>query len=276
MAFSLLNRIANKLEPTNFNMNICFKGEIMKKSILFLFAVFLLFSGSATAVPVLQLDISDGVYVDNDDPTDDETVFATTNPFTLYALYDWDSPEDKGDIADKYFLSIALVAMDGYEIPSIGITPTPNLGSFSIDGTNYSVLGDMSYGKPPDEEYYKDLPGHGIFETYYYEYGFYFDPPKFANEYDVQYNPGGLEEYDQTVGGSSLVYRDFEISTSLIEGYYLHFDLYHKTDGEIDFKAPFSHDASSNPVPEPATMLLFGTGLIGLSGIGRKFLKANS
>ena len=44
--------------------------------------------------------------------------------------------------------------------------------------------------------------------------------------------------------------------------------------GDKDYQ-DFILRAKVNPVPEPTTMLLFGTGLIGLAGWGRKKFKKN-
>lgn len=70
----------------------------------------------------------------------------------------------------------------------------------------------------------------------------------------------------------------FDVTALALAGYQLHFDLYKTGTGNggtsdldiVDF-APFSHDAQSGPpVPEPATMLLVGSGLIGIAGIKRR------
>ena len=41
-------------------------------------------------------------------------------------------------------------------------------------------------------------------------------------------------------------------------------------DANIEIASVFFDDVKTAPVPEPATMVLFGLGLLGLAGIGRK------
>lgn len=222
----------------------------MKKVIINIVTFLLLSAVPALALPQLQLDIEDGVYVGGSD----ETVYATTNPFTLYALLD-----DPALLSHEFFISAAIT-------PDIGSTGG-DYGSFVFAGTTVAVTADMTYGIPPTDASVKDIPEHGIYDAWYREFAFTFDPTKTAADYNPQDNPGGLVLADS---GDLLYYQDFLVDTSgLAPDIAVHFDLFTVIDGKI-LKAPFSHDAQSAPIPEPATMLLLGVGFIGLAGIGRK------
>jgi hypothetical protein len=221
----------------------------------------------ALSYPTLQLDILGGNY----DPIT-QTIMAPSNSFTLYAYL---IPDRSNSPGDTYYLSAALVPRTGPD--------QVELGSFNFNGTDIRATGEMVYGVPPLETITSlqgwdsgDLAKHGIFNTFFSEFEFQFSNNNGVTQYNTQtraINGGAIP-----TGGTGMYFAAFNVdTTNLASGYSIHFDLYNtKLKGNLDTDvtqfAPFSHDAqsSSTSVPEPATLLLFGSGLLGLGLIRRR------
>ena len=211
------------------------------------------------AIPYLQLDADPAEYIAGDE----ESIVTTDLQFTLYALIDSTS-EFFDD--DTFYISAAIVPDPGES------DPVPNLGSYTFgDNTPIDIVGDMKYGTPPIEAYLqsKDLPSHGIYETYYHEYSFKLQDilNNTATPYNSQVIQGG-PTYNPT---GTLYYQAFDVDVSgLIHGYAMHFDLYtNKWDEKkgtyvIDNFAPFSHDVLSAPIPGAVILGILGLGLAGI------------
>ena len=220
-------------------------------------SIFILFLGLSStqvlAIPALQLTINGGTY-----DTTTETTVTSDKIFDLYSLLTADSAE--GD----YRLSIAVV-------PALTVGAGGDYGSFTLNGTVFDVTGDMVFGTPPLDTFGRpdSLPTHGIFDTYYMEYGFNFDPTQTSKPYNVT-DTGNIGVIP--VAGTGAFWQMFEFDvTDLTANTLLHFDLYRVdlTTGTLfsaNSFAPFSHDAEdgppSNNVPEPQILILLGMGLI--------------
>jgi hypothetical protein len=192
----------------------------------------------------------------------EESIFAYEPVFTLYALVNSESPDapDPFVANNKYYLSAALI---GPEVDP-DLHPLPDLGFYTLDGSPFNVVSDMTYGIPPIALVSNPglLPPHGVYETYYIEHEFLLGP---ADENTTLYNsqdfPGGPDLF----ADGSLYYRAFNVDISgLDSGYFLHFDLYTKGSLPIDKFAPFSHDLTTTPVPASVILGMLGLGIAGL------------
>ena len=222
-----------------------------------LISIFILLGLSATqvlAIPVLQLTIDGGTY-----NTSTETTVTSNNIFNLYSLLTADS--EAGD----YRLSVAV-------IPKMAEVAYGDYGSFELNGNTFDVTADMIFGAPPEEAIiHKDeLQSHGIYDTYYLEYDFNFDPLNTSSSYNVvdPSNVGVAPSARPRTGAFWNLFA-FDVTNMTIG---LHFDLYRvdpltglMLSGKGSF-APFSHDAEDGPpgnnVPEPQSLILLSMALI--------------
>lgn len=227
----------------------------------------LLSTYTATALPSLQLDIIDGVYLGGTE----QTIVTGSDDFTLVAY----GLNGSVDLASDYYISIAITPQSG---PTL-----VDFGSFVFGGVTYE-MNDVVYGHPPIENTAfmqpkdaKDLSPHGVFPTLYAEFEFNFVSGQTAAAVNTQDVTGS----DPTLNpGASLYYKLFDVDLSnLADGFGLHFDLYNtkvRTSSDIDIKdfAPFSHDAASSEtreVPEPTTLMLLGLGMLILVTVSKGF-----
>lgn len=265
----------------------------MKKSIIVLCSLILalIVSTSAQAVPKLQIYIP-GSYYD----MDSETWIIDSYDYQLWVIGSSDVIKD---------VKIAFAVPEG-ENGSINVDwVDPSFSEFTMSkegGLDYSdnqeiytnrgyiddvyLYGDSSEGEYPLDGNGKKIPGHGVFPTNFYEYYignfglgetvYNFSPPDdFSGEIweELLYINTLADLENSGLDSATGEIKVFNISA---KGYtwvdIVAYDHYVNTKDKARYVfSPFSHDgASGSTVPEPATMMLFGIGLLSFAGVLRR------
>jgi hypothetical protein len=216
--------------------------------LVMMFAIILGFNTPVIAYHLLQLDITnDGVSYD---PTN-ETIVTQDPTFDLVALL---------NTRNGQFGKL------GVELSQIGSIPFFIVASWdNATGDKFEFDGsDVLLNSDTPSVFSNPKLNHGELGSYGAVFSFYFDPGNTTTPYDTQLNPGEFAG----PGDGSFLYRTFAVDVGELNPFVpIHFDLFVWAGGD-KIAAPFSHDASA--VPEPATMLLLGTGLLGLAAARRK------
>ena len=218
------------------------------------------------ASPILQLGVTNGSF---DSKLED--VITTDRAFSLNAF--GKASKNGIDLNTNYYISIAILADDKLD--------PANFGSFNFAGINFTGK-DMVFGNPPFEKDQGfeggDLSPHGIFDTWFLQYAFKFNPADKTADVNTEKSPG-FKPTDNA--GKDYFFKSFTVDTKgLFAGYNLHFDLFSteinkKGNVVIGSNAPFSHDVStayvalspddSKPpvasIPEPSSFLIFALAL---------------
>ncbi len=204
-------------------------------------------SQAAMAIPALQIYIPDATW-----DASTQTWITGESDFELWVI------AANTDSKPLYDLTLSVALADGQ---------APVAGALSIDGTDYN---SFAYGTPPSwGDDAGDYPPHGIYPTNYTELYI----ADLVDTYPVIVHNMQPGSYDDTAPGKIF---KFDVSTSYD---WVHFDAYaffNESDGRFTF-VPNSHDGEKGripppTIPEPATLLLFGSALAVVGGI-RKLRK---